>query len=221
MIRRSNRVHNCDECRINALSHRTRVAAGRVRVAATTAACESPTLIRPAATFSRWEKDYCRKGTYRASHFRRDTKPISPRRTKPIAARNEANPSRRTKPIRRAERSQWFLLIHCERGGYGMRATDADREWYSLSRRPSPGLRPPFPGGRWKENSRIPARNEANRRAERAKLAAPNEAKLVAPNEAVFDRKLWKRSRYPTLKEGLAAGRRVFEDLRSLAGRQA
>ena len=47
---------------MNALSHRARVAKGRVRVSSTTSACESPILIRPAATFSRWEKDCRRRG---------------------------------------------------------------------------------------------------------------------------------------------------------------
>ena len=39
--------------------HREGVTVGRVRVAAKTAAGIFPTLIRPAATFSRWEKDCC------------------------------------------------------------------------------------------------------------------------------------------------------------------
>ena len=114
-------------------------------------------------------------------------------------------------------------------------ATDADREWHGLSRRPSPGFRPPSPGGRGKENSRIPAQNEAKlaapneanrdakrsqsrretkpiRRAERSHSRRETKPNYVAPNEAVFERKPWKRSRYAALKEGLAAGRRVFED---------
>ena len=69
----ANRVHHCEKCRTNALSHRERVAEGRVRVASTTSACESPTLIRPSATFSRREKDipYRWNRTFRASQSRR------------------------------------------------------------------------------------------------------------------------------------------------------
>ena len=250
----ANRVHHCEKCRTNALSHRERVAAGRVRVASTTSACESPTLIRPAATFSRWEKDrpYRWNRTFRASPSRRQTKPSSrakrsqsrarneanpPRRTKPFVTRNEAirgeneaicgakrsqavapneaKPSRRTKPnsprrtkpmkvcnlVSNKELSQSVDRVEKRRGtaDFGRKTTRR----LPMAEPNSPRQTKPSP----RRTKPFAARNEANppRRTKpfaapneakqsrqtkpfaarnEAKLAAPNEAKLAAPNES-------------------------------------
>ena len=96
-------------------------------------------------------------------------------------APNEANlaretkPSRprRTKPIFRTERSQWILVIHCERGGYGIesdrRGSRMERSFKPILTRPSATLSRRERG----RNSRFPAQDEA-------KLAAPNEANHAA-----------------------------------------
>ena len=218
----SNRVHHCEKCRTNALSHRERVAAGRVRVASTRRlANRRPSSgLRPPSPGGRRTYHTGGTGLSEQANLAAPNEANPPRRTKPIsrakrsqsAAPNEANLAaqtkpirraersqsrretkpispRRTKPIRRAERSHCVLVIHCERGGYGI---ESDRRGSRMERSFKPTLtRPSATFSRRERERNADFRRETKPNSpRRTKPIAPrNEAKLAAPNEANLDAK--------------------------------